>query len=115
MILDHWAFSMKHLLQETEFGCIPTSYAMVLDIDVGILTGDVPEPWHFDSFNEILINMCRAPVVYVHNPPLDREGVLFLESGHAIAWDGTKGLDPNGGIIRELPPIDFMVVFFELI
>lgn len=105
---------MKHLLQETEFGCIPTSYAMVLDIDVRVLTC-VPEPWHFDSFNEILIELKWAPVVYRNELPLNEPGVLFLESGHAIAWDGTKGLDPNGGVVRELPTIDFMVRFFKLI
>ncbi len=108
---------MRHLLQETEFGCIPTSIAMVTGLTVRQLIHGIQEPWHFDSFNERLLSLRWAPIIYSHVHPLDKDCVLYLAHGHAVAWSVSDqyALDPNGGKIVNLPEIDFVQRFIKMI
>lgn len=154
-----WAKNLNLQLQPNEWSCLPTAFAMVLDIpvekvieDIGhdgseIIFPDLSEPYcrrsfHIQELMDVCM-LCNIGVISIEREPVsEAQGKLYklpvyikrmdyylvnyigvltgaAQSGypHAVAWDGSRVLDPNGmtyGIMDFNINTYFLIVKFNI-
>lgn len=113
---------MKRQTQPDQYTCLPTSFAMILDVDLEDIfkyLGRKTGPFHIQEMVNYAYFICQVPVIYIE-ATMELEGVQtvddrinlrkYLEEtngiicgqfngrSHAAAWWNNKIFDPMGTV-----------------
>jgi hypothetical protein len=97
---------VKLLRQPDDFTCVPTAFAMALDLSLEAMLL-APKPYHPGSLIPMAVaaGWTVTPLVLPYCNPanwvFDRRGVIIgqrqgQDGKHAVAWDGRLVYDPKG-------------------